>query len=137
VVKDTIKHEGTAGFFRGIVPPLLTVSVIKSLSFNMYESAKVAFAAAHAETGETVGDAIAAGFVTGTTIAVISSPLELIKLQVIKEFLTCGSYCYQQMQLQSLAKRLDPNAPQFKGNFDCARQIYKSRGVSGFYLGFW
>ena len=39
-VRQTYRDEGVRGFFRGVLPPLVTVSIIKSISFSVYEETK-------------------------------------------------------------------------------------------------
>jgi solute carrier family 25 (mitochondrial carnitine/acylcarnitine transporter), member 20/29 len=128
VLRTTVQHEGVRGVFRGIVPPLFTVSMVKAISFHTYESTKAALGARRAATRgggsgsqEALGDAAAAGFVAGTAIALVSGPLELVKVQ---------------MQLGALIRRLDPSVPVFRGSVACARYIVQRHGVAGLYKGF-
>ena len=39
-IRKTAKSEGIGGFYRGVVPPLFTVSLLKSLTFSIYERSK-------------------------------------------------------------------------------------------------
>ncbi|KAF9339183.1 hypothetical protein BGZ91_006784 [Linnemannia elongata] len=75
-VRKTYAEERLGGFFRGMIPPLITVSIIKSISFSVYEGSKQQVRSV-SETlqGNTIPSLI------GTVVAMMSSPLELVKLQ--------------------------------------------------------
>ncbi|KAF9305700.1 hypothetical protein BGZ74_009248 [Mortierella antarctica] len=85
-VRKTYAEERLGGFFRGMIPPLITVSIIKSISFSVYEGSK-ATVRANSESlqGTTIPSLIGltfiSGSVAGTVVAMMSSPLELVKLQ--------------------------------------------------------
>ena len=124
VVRTTLQHEGARGFFRGMIPPLFTVSFVKAVSFHTFETTKASLTerrVAAGGQGDALADVAASGFVAGTTIAVVSGPLELVKIQ---------------MQLGALMRRLDPAAPVFNGSVACARYIVKRHGIAGLYKGF-
>lgn len=85
-VKKTYAEERLGGFFRGMVPPLITVSIIKSISFSVYEGSKAQFRTmSDALQGDSIPSLIGltflSGSVAGTVVASMSSPLELVKLQ--------------------------------------------------------
>ncbi|KAF9108755.1 hypothetical protein BGX29_007045 [Mortierella sp. GBA35] len=85
-VRKTYAEERLGGFFRGMIPPLITVSIIKSISFSVYEGSKQKVRSV-SETlqGQTIPSLIGltfiSGSVAGTVVAMMSSPLELVKLQ--------------------------------------------------------
>ncbi|KAG2212539.1 hypothetical protein INT46_010020, partial [Mucor plumbeus] len=92
-IKQTYKEEGVRGFFRGVLPPLITVSIIKSISFSVYENSKV-FCKSHYPAIfdqntmlSTMGVSTLAGSVSGAFIAMLSCPFELVKVQKQLEFL--------------------------------------------------
>ncbi|KAG0366383.1 hypothetical protein BGZ54_005413 [Gamsiella multidivaricata] len=86
-VRKTYAEEGMGGFFRGMIPPLITVSIIKSISFSVYEGSKRNIRTQFPETlqGNTIPSLIGltfiSGSIAGTVVAMMSSPLELVKLQ--------------------------------------------------------
>ncbi|KAJ2820974.1 hypothetical protein GGI24_004335 [Coemansia furcata] len=96
--RKSIAEEGVRGLYRGLLPPLLTASAAKSLSFSVFEETKHwlrrhdPFAAQQAPLGlanfqrKTVGSvALSAGVsgcISGAVIAVLCCPLELIKVQM-------------------------------------------------------
>ncbi|KAG0193268.1 hypothetical protein DFQ28_005886 [Apophysomyces sp. BC1034] len=95
-VKQTYREEGFRGFFRGIVPPLITVSIIKSISFSVYESTKSFCKARYPFYDQdtlisTMAISTTGGFTSGSFIAVLSCPFELIKIQRQLEFLLQAS----------------------------------------------
>ncbi|KAG0742392.1 hypothetical protein G6F57_010487 [Rhizopus arrhizus] len=89
-VKQTYKEEG-------VVPPLITVSIIKSISFTVYERSK-AFAK---QTQPSIFDrhnvlstmavSTTAGSISGAFIAALSCPFELVKIQKQLEYLLQAS----------------------------------------------
>lgn len=73
-------------FSAGIIPPLITVSIIKSVSFSVYESSKSFLRERSAIfNGESLMSVAAistlAGAASGSFIATFSCPLELVKIQ--------------------------------------------------------
>lgn len=69
-----------------MIPPLITVSIIKSISFSVYEGSKVKIRSqCESLQGHTIPSLIGltfiSGSVAGTVVALMSSPLELVKLQ--------------------------------------------------------
>ncbi|KAG0310657.1 hypothetical protein BGZ99_000223, partial [Dissophora globulifera] len=85
-VRRTYAEERLGGFFRGMIPPLITVSIIKSISFSVYEGTKRRVRTeAKPLQGDTIPSLIGltfiSGSVAGTVVAMMSSPLELVKLQ--------------------------------------------------------
>ncbi|OBZ91769.1 putative mitochondrial carrier C29A3.11c [Choanephora cucurbitarum] len=92
-IKQTYKDEGIRGLFRGVVPPLVTVSIIKSISFSVYENTKAYCKAHHPVLFNqdtmlsTMSVSTFAGGVSGALIALLSCPFELVKVQKQLEFL--------------------------------------------------
>ncbi|KAI1320021.1 hypothetical protein EDD11_002353 [Mortierella claussenii] len=85
-VRKTYAEERLGGFFRGMIPPLITVSIIKSISFSVYEGTKQNVRnQVDSLQGTTIPSLIGltfiSGSVAGTVVAMMSSPLELVKLQ--------------------------------------------------------
>ncbi|KAJ2909879.1 hypothetical protein GGI21_001432 [Coemansia aciculifera] len=96
--RKSITEEGIRGLYRGLLPPLLTASAAKSLSFSVFEETKLwlrrhdPFARHSAPLGladfqrKTVGSvaltAGVSGSISGAVIAILCCPLELIKVQM-------------------------------------------------------
>jgi len=82
-MKLTYESEGLRGFYRGVGPPLITISLVKSISFSIYNRSKNLIERYYDPKslyGLTISSS-AAGAVSGYLSAVISCPLELIKMQ--------------------------------------------------------
>lgn len=79
-VRHTYQEEGVHGFFRGVLPPLVTVSIIKSISFSVYEETK-SFCKARFEyvrrnqLGSVMAVSTTAGATSGAFIAAFSCPV--------------------------------------------------------------
>ncbi|OZJ06159.1 hypothetical protein BZG36_01061 [Bifiguratus adelaidae] len=85
-VKHTYAEEGLRGFFRGMVPPLVTVSVIKSVSFATYVRSKEYISQCYpALSGASLPSLMAltaiSGSISGAVIGTLSCPFELVKIQ--------------------------------------------------------
>ncbi|KAG2181064.1 hypothetical protein INT43_008646, partial [Umbelopsis isabellina] len=85
-VKHTYSEEGMRGFFRGMLPPLITVSIIKSVSFSVYEGTRgylrERFSALNGESLMSLAMLSSlGGAASGSFIATFSCPLELVKIQ--------------------------------------------------------
>ncbi|ORX78520.1 mitochondrial carrier [Anaeromyces robustus] len=82
-IKLTYRSEGLRGFYRGVGPPLITISIVKSISYSIYDRTKE-FVDRYIDPtslyGLTISSSIA-GVTSGYLSAVISCPLELIKMQ--------------------------------------------------------
>lgn len=82
-VRHTYQEEGVRGFFRGMLPPIVTVSIIKSISFSVYEESK-SFCKARFEyvrrqqLGSVMTLSTTAGAVSGAFIAAFSCPVSKI-----------------------------------------------------------
>jgi len=82
-IKLTYESEGLRGFYRGVGPPLITISIVKSISFSIYNRSKNMidrYFDPKSLYGLTVSSSVA-GAVSGYVSAIISCPLELIKMQ--------------------------------------------------------
>ncbi|KAI7866814.1 hypothetical protein BDF14DRAFT_1743342 [Spinellus fusiger] len=94
-IRHTYHEEGARGFFRGILPPLITVSIIKSISFTVYEQTKAYCRQILWLDQKTLASTMAlsttGGTVAGAFIATLSCPFELVKIQKQLEFLLQAS----------------------------------------------
>ncbi|CAO3683715.1 unnamed protein product [Rhizopus stolonifer] len=126
-VKTTYAEEGARGFFRGMIPPLITVSIIKSISFSIYESTKRTLVRDGGFKNDTIRSTAAlstvSGSVSGAFIALLSCPLELIKIQrqlelvILKKQIAMGQASLSQVAEES--------------SWNSAKQIVKRRGIFG------
>lgn len=123
---DTVRTEGISGLFRGVFPPLLAVSLMKSITFATYEGI-LNHIDKHEENDATrVGNhsfssALVAGAFAGISMTWLACPLEIIKIQ---------------MQLLRV-KHATPLDPLFSAsNYSVFRQIVRDRGILGLYTAF-
>ncbi|KAL9035818.1 MAG: hypothetical protein Q9180_004645 [Flavoplaca navasiana] len=146
-VRHTYKTEGFKGFWRGCVAPMASVTLVRTISFSIYQKAKYSYSAAIGQvTGEeplvtvnrpgsipTPGTVVcfgAAGATAGAIAAFIACPFELTKQAAQISVLMASSNNKTSMD--------DPvrSSYQQKGAFGTARNVIIHRGVRGLYSGF-
>ncbi|KAI7861738.1 mitochondrial carrier domain-containing protein [Spinellus fusiger] len=127
-LKITFQEEGARGFFRGMIPPLITVSIIKSASFSIYETSKRQLRAQGLH-GTTLPSMMAlsglSGGVCGAFIALLSCPLELVKIQRQLEHMT----------MKEAAVMGQGSAPVRSSSLYAVQQIIQQRGFLGLWTG--
>jgi solute carrier family 25 carnitine/acylcarnitine transporter 20/29 len=131
-VKVTYVEEGARGFFRGMIPPLVTVSIIKSVSFSIYESTKKSLIVNRGYKYDTLPEVLKvssmSGGVSGAFIALLSCPLELVKIQrqleqvMLKNQIEAG----QQLSANELAQ---------SSSWKAVKQIVQRKGIFGLWSG--
>jgi hypothetical protein len=145
-VRDTHQHEGLRGFFRGVTAPLASVTLVRTISFSIYQRSKYAYSdwmgknlafspldhvnknGAYPNLG-TMACFGAAGATAGSCITFIACPFELTKLSA------------QVSVLMANQKNPDPKRQEIalsyhnKGTFKTLANIVKHRGVTGMYTG--
>lgn len=146
-VQHTYKTEGLKGFWRGSLAPLASVTVVRTISFSIYQKAKYKFSSVigQATGGDeplvvvnrpgstptlgTVTCFAAAGATTGAIITAIACPFELTKLSAQISVLMAKS---------NTSSVDDPvrRSYQQKGTFRTAKNIVLHRGIGGLYSGF-
>ncbi|KXS21658.1 mitochondrial carrier [Gonapodya prolifera JEL478] len=131
-VRDTWRAEGLLGFYRGVVPPLLTITTVKSISFSIYAAARDRMYALSALPRDlTLVAAVSSfsGALTGAAVSVLACPLELVKVQ-------------RQLERLLVAERNGngngTGAVRIAegSSWRTARNIYRVNGVAGLYRGF-
>ncbi|KAI9486686.1 MAG: mitochondrial carrier domain-containing protein [Benjaminiella poitrasii] len=134
-VRTTFAEEGARGFFRGMIPPLITVSIIKSVSFSVYENTK------HNLLGDSQGFtkdttlsevmkvSFLSGGVSGAFIALLSCPLELVKIQRQLEQVMLKSSSSNSQQIAGVTNELNASS------WHAVKQIVSKKGVFGLWLG--
>lgn len=127
-VKITYAEEGARGFFRGMIPPLVTVSIIKSVSFTIYENTKASLQTDYGFKKDTPWSLLTlstiSGSVSGAFIALLSCPLELVKIQ-------------RQLEQVLMKDQMMVNAhsPANSNSWTAVKQIVKQRGILGLWSG--
>lgn len=108
---STILHtEGFLAFYRGLVPPLLSLSLLNTINFATYASIQQYL---QAPRGWHWKNALA-GAMVGPLASIVSTVENVIKTQV---------------QLDNVT------AKRFSGSFDCLRTITRENGLSVIYTG--
>ncbi|KAJ3301992.1 hypothetical protein HDV03_005525 [Kappamyces sp. JEL0829] len=120
-IKSTLYHEGVAGFYRGVLPQLVTTTTLRAMSWNIYTAAKLKLGGLLPLSGlpSALVPSTLAGAGTGFVASLLAAPLEFIKVQ---------------RQLQHIdpagAKRAEKNI------FGWLRHVVRHKGVSGLYTGY-
>lgn len=146
-IKDAYKGEGLRAFWRGVGPPMISVTLVRTVSFSLYQKAKYAYdksitqmtgqsplvianAPGSYPTLSTMACFGAAGATAGAVITTISCPFELTKLN------------------EQLAGKIARDAAKQKGNASAtvdlksggslatARRLVRDRGIQGLYAGY-
>lgn len=130
-VRTTYAEEGARGFFRGMVPPLVTVSIIKSVSFSIYENTKKTMVANHGFRNDSIFSVMklssVSGGVSGAFIALLSCPLELVKIQRQLEQVM--------LKNQIAAGQISANEMVQSSSWRAVKQIVQRKGVFGLWSG--
>ncbi|KAH8687831.1 mitochondrial carrier domain-containing protein [Tricladium varicosporioides] len=150
-VRHTYKTEKFRGFFRGVTAPMASVTLVRTISFSVYQRSKYAYAAyfkknfgidplVHVNTPgsypnlATISCFGAAGATAGSFITLVACPFELTKVSAQVSVL---------MADRNKASTSDPlnskgvaASYQNKGTFQTAKNIVKHRGIAGLYSGF-
>lgn len=114
-----------------MIPPLVTVSAIKSVSFTVYEGSKEHLRKRNILNDQSLpslmGLSSLSGAASGAFIAVLSCPLELVKVQRQLE---------QMIAKEEAAKKGTTAAPVESSSWSATKQIIKRKGIFGLWSGF-
>ncbi|KAI8916694.1 mitochondrial carrier domain-containing protein [Powellomyces hirtus] len=122
-VKQTLKNEGFAGFYKGTLTPLIGVGACVAIQFGALETAKRELTLMNARNGArepthlTMGQLFVAGAASGIANSVLSGPIEHVRTR---------------LQVQS---RGAAAAGGYSGPLDFARKVASAYGVSALYKG--
>jgi len=150
-VRNTYKTEKFRGFFRGVTAPMASVTLVRTISFSVYQRSKYTYAAwfkrnfgldplVHINTPgtyptfSTIACFGAAGATAGSFITVVACPFELTKLSAQVSVLMAdrnSSSISEPTHGRTVAATY-----QNKGTFKTAKNIVKHRGFAGLYSGF-
>ena len=139
-VKDAYKAEGIRAFWRGVGPPLLSVTLVRTISFSIYQRAKYAYDRTLKDmTGQsplelankpgsypsllTVACFAPAGATAGAFITTMSCPFELTKLN-------------EQLAGKEARQQPPPSKSVKTGAWVTARRLVQDRGLMGLYSGY-
>ncbi|KAK4101495.1 mitochondrial carrier [Parathielavia hyrcaniae] len=150
-VRHTYRTEHLRGFFRGVAAPMASITLVRTVSFSIYQRSKYAYCdwvrrrfgvdvMAHVSSsgsypnGWSVATFGAAGATAGSCITVIAcepGPFELTKLSAQVSVLLADKKNCPKPESHAIAASY-----QNKGTFKTLGNIIKHRGVTGLYTGF-
>jgi solute carrier family 25 carnitine/acylcarnitine transporter 20/29 len=111
---SVIHKEGFLALYKGIIPPLISLSILNTLTFASYSYLQSLL---HATRGWDGRNALA-GSLCGVAAGTVSTVENLVKTQ---------------MQLDNT--RIGRQSQQFRGSWDCVRQLTASQGGTVLYTG--
>ncbi|KAH7407575.1 mitochondrial carrier domain-containing protein [Cadophora sp. MPI-SDFR-AT-0126] len=150
-VRHTYKTERYRGFFRGVTAPMASVTLVRTISFSVYQRSKYTYAEwfkrnfgvdplVHVNTPgtypnlSTIACFGAAGATAGSFITLVACPFELTKLSAQVSVLMADR------KVSSVSEpstgRAVAASYQNKGTWKTAKNIVKHRGFAGLYSGF-
>lgn len=106
-----LRKDGVRGFFRGLGPPLASVSLFQAVAFASFSSALPLVTDAEEDKADALS-LLAAGTLSGIATTVVTTPTDLVKIR---------------LQLQTSS---------YGGMIDCGRQILRREGVVALFRGF-
>merc|ERR1711939_441518 len=147
-VKDAYKAEGIRAFWRGVGPPMISVTVVRTISFSIYQQVKysmdrsmcgltgqsplaIANAPGSYPNVHTLTCFGVAGAASGAVITALSCPFELTKL---------NEQLAGKVAREAQAKSGQNPSPivdvKSGGSWNTARRLVRDRGVLGLYAGY-
>lgn len=146
-VRSTYQKEGFHGFWRGVLSPLASITLVRTVSFSVYQKAKytydgwifqatgvsplvIANTKGALPTFSTIACFGASGATAGAVITAIACPFELTKLSAQISVLMA-----EKSKKSSIDEPLR-RSYQNLGTFRTAQNLVKHRGFKGLYSGF-
>ncbi|KAK6583281.1 hypothetical protein PZA11_004357 [Diplocarpon coronariae] len=150
-IQKTYQTEKFRGFFRGVTAPLLSITVVRTISFSVYQKSKYTYAdwfkknfgvdpllhvnkPGNYPNLSTIACFGAAGATAGSLITLVACPFELTKLSAQVSVLMAHRKASSVSEPST--GRLVAASYQNKGTFKTAKNIVKHRGFAGLYSGF-
>ncbi|RMZ00535.1 hypothetical protein D0864_03704 [Hortaea werneckii] len=147
-VKDAYKAEGIRAFWRGVGPPMISVTVVRTISFSIYQQVKYSMdRSMYGMTGQSplaIANAPGsypnihtltcfgvAGAASGAVITALSCPFELTKLN--EQLAGKVAREAQSKSGQNPSTIVDVKSG---GSWNTARRLIRDRGVLGLYAGY-
>ena len=149
-IRDAYRAEGIRAFWRGVMPPLISVTLVRTISFSIYQRAKYTFDRTITEmTGEsplmhanapgsypsllTISCFGTAGATAGAVITTLSCPFELTKLN---EQLAGKEARYRAAASTGAMSSSAQTSSLRAGSWATARRLVRDRGFTGLYSGY-
>ncbi|KAG9542729.1 hypothetical protein KCU79_g17908, partial [Aureobasidium melanogenum] len=144
-VKDAYQVEGLRGFWRGVGTPMASVTLVRTISFSLYQRSKyvvdyymtqmtgkspleLANKKGQSPTLSTIACFGSAGAIAGAVITCVSCPFELIKLN--------AQLAGKMKREANPSDRPQPISDLRTGAFRTAQQLVRDRGIRGLYCGY-
>ncbi|EEY17566.1 mitochondrial carrier protein [Verticillium alfalfae VaMs.102] len=152
-VRHTYQTEQLRGFFRGVLAPTASVTLVRTVSFSIYQRAKYGYSGwIKKNMGVDVLDHVnrkgtypnfysvacfgAAGATAGSCITVVACPFELTKLSAQVSVLLSDQKKLAEANCRVSNGHAVAASYQNKGTFKTMRNIIRHRGIFGLYTGF-
>ncbi|EME44818.1 hypothetical protein DOTSEDRAFT_72300 [Dothistroma septosporum NZE10] len=151
-VKDAYKMEGLRAFWRGVGPPIFSVTIVRTISFSLYQKTKyaldksitgltgqsplvIANAPGSHPTLATMACFGGAGAAAGAMITTISCPFELTKLNEQLAGKVAREAAMKKGPMPGSGEAR-PVVDLRSGSWQTARRLVKERGFQGLYAGY-
>jgi solute carrier family 25 carnitine/acylcarnitine transporter 20/29 len=131
-----VRNEGIASVYKGVGPPLLSLSIVNTLSFTSYSYFRQNVY--HGQDGWDMNNAFS-GMMAAPVFGIITTPENFVKTQMQLDNVQnerVGTNTLQMNQLQSCSKGHEAQRRgRFSSSLQCARTLVSSYGVSILYTG--
>ncbi|XP_057315267.1 mitochondrial basic amino acids transporter-like isoform X2 [Hydractinia symbiolongicarpus] len=115
-VVKIIQKEGVTGFYKGLTPPLVGLSIQNAFLFGVQHNIIKYF-------GSDLVSQFKAGCITGAVQSILSNTIELAKIQ---------------LQVQGVGQKVKSRRElKLKGTFSVFSHLYKTDGIRGCFRGNW
>jgi len=148
-VRATYRIEGIRGYWRGVLSPLASVTLVRTISFTVYQKSKYTFDRwIYNATGSsplviantkgatpnllTIACFGAAGATAGAAVTAIACPFELVKLSAQTQQLPFEEMLKSGTKIDESVRR----SYEDKGTLRTAQNLIRHRGFMGLYSGF-
>ncbi|KAF9870128.1 mitochondrial carrier protein [Colletotrichum karsti] len=152
-VKHTYRTENLRGFFRGVLAPMASVTLVRTISFSIYQRAKYTYSGwikqawgvdvlQHVNKKGTYPNFYSvacfgvAGATAGSCITLIACPFELTKLSAQVAVLLSDQKKLAEANCRASNGHQVAASYQNKGTFKTMSNIIRHRGALGLYTGF-
>ncbi|OLN95369.1 putative mitochondrial carrier C29A3.11c [Colletotrichum chlorophyti] len=152
-VKHTYRTEKLRGFFRGVLAPMASVTLVRTISFSIYQRAKYTYSGwmqntfgfdviQHVNKKGTYPNLYsiacfgAAGATAGSCITLLACPFELTKLSAQVSVLLSDQKKLKEANCRATNGHQVAASYQNKGTFKTMSNIVRHRGALGLYTGF-
>ncbi|KAJ0280208.1 hypothetical protein COL940_006345 [Colletotrichum noveboracense] len=152
-VRHTYRTEKLKGFFRGVLAPMASVTLVRTISFSIYQRAKYTYSGwikqacgfdvlQHVNKQGTYPNLYsiacfgAAGASAGSCITLLACPFELTKLSAQVSVLLSDQKKLAEANCRATNGHQVAASYQNKGTFKTMSNIIRHRGALGLYTGF-